>query len=298
MFTNVIVGVDGEQGGREAIALAKDLLSTGGELTVAHVHLGDPGFVRGSSVAFEDAERQRSLALLEAAREELGVEAGRLSVASSSVGRGLHELAERQNADLLVVGSCRRGLIGRVFVGDDTRAELNGAPCSIAVAPAGYANQPTVQREIGVGYDGSPESKRALTLARGLAGERGSKLSAFEAVSIPSRFFASGAGTLVEAIPDYVEQARAQIAVLGGVEPHAAYGIVAEELALYSASLDLLVVGSRSYGPLGRLVHGSTSQRLARTARCPLLVLTRGVPAGRTVNPAENGQESVAAATA
>ncbi|MDQ6730093.1 MAG: universal stress protein [Actinomycetota bacterium] len=297
MFTNVIAGVDGEQGGRDAIALARDLVSGGGELAVAHVHLGDPGFARGTRVALADAERERSLGLLEVARNELGAEAGRLSVASSSVGRGLHELAERQHADLLVVGSCRRGLIGRVFVGDDTRAELNGAPCAVAIAPADYANQPTVQREIGVGYDGSPESKRALALARELARERGSKLSAFKAVSIPARFFVSGAGTLVEAIPDYVEQARAEIAALGGVEPHAAYGIVAEELALYSASLDLLVVGSRSYGPLGRLIHGSTSQRLARTARCPLLVLTRGVPAGRTVNPAENGQESVAAGT-
>ena len=44
---------------------------------------------------------------------------------------------------------------------------------------------------------------------------------------------------------------------------------------MYSASLDLLIVGSRDYGPIGRLVHGSTSQQLARMARCPLLVLTR-----------------------
>ena len=40
-------------------------------------------------------------------------------------------------------------------------------------------------------------------------------------------------------------------------------------------SLDLLIVGSRGYGPIGRLIHGSTSQQLAHTARCPLLVLTR-----------------------
>jgi nucleotide-binding universal stress UspA family protein len=62
---------------------------------------------------------------------------------------------------------------------------------------------------------------------------------------------------------------------LGGVEPHAAYGQPAEELALYSASLDLLIVGAHGYGPVGRLIHGSTSQQLAHTARCPLLVLTR-----------------------
>jgi hypothetical protein len=38
-----------------------------------------------------------------------------------------------------------------------------------------------------------------------------------------------------------------------------------------------LVVGSRGYGPVGRLIHGSTSQQLARTARCPLLVLARSI---------------------
>src|SRR3954453_11132818 len=46
-------------------------------------------------------------------------------------------------------------------------------------------------------------------------------------------------------------------------------------LALYSSSLDLLIVGARGYGPVGRLIHGSTSQQLAHTARCPLLVLAR-----------------------
>lgn len=47
---------------------------------------------------------------------------------------------------------------------------------------------------------------------------------------------------------------RGRIAALGGVEPHAAYGQPAGELTMYSASLDLLIVGSRGYG-LGRLIH-------------------------------------------
>lgn len=297
MFINVMVGVDEQPGGRDAIALAKDLMVRGGELTLAHVHLGDPGFVRSSSVAFEEAERQRSLTLLEAVREEMDVEAHQIYVGSSSVGRGLHELAERQQADLLVVGSCRRGLIGRVFVGDDTREGLNGAPCAVAVAPAGYAHQPSLLQEIGVGYNRSPESQRALAVARELAAERGAKVSAFEAVAIPAYVFGSDAGAMAESIPSYVDQARDRIAALGAVEPHAAYGMVAEELALYSASLDLLVVGSRGYGPIGRLVHGSTSQKLARTARCPLLVLTREPRAQDASGPPANGREAIAAQT-
>jgi nucleotide-binding universal stress UspA family protein len=130
-------------------------------------------------------------------------------------------------------------------------------------------------REIGVGYDGSAQSQHALEIARALAARFQTNLSAFEAVSIPT-YYANGLAALDgSTIPDLVKGARADLAALGGVEPHAAYGIAAEELAVYSASLDLLVIGSRSYGPVGRLVHGSTAQRLAGTARCPLLVLTR-----------------------
>ena len=87
------------------------------------------------------------------------------------MGRGLHELCEVNGADLLVVGSSRRGLLGRVLIGDDTRAALNGAPCAIAIAPAGYSQQPVAMREIGVGYDGSPESEHAVAVARKVAAQ-------------------------------------------------------------------------------------------------------------------------------
>jgi nucleotide-binding universal stress UspA family protein len=187
-----------------------------------------------------------------------------------------------------VVGSTRRGLYGRARLTDDTRAALNGAPCAIAVAPAGYGSEPPpLMREIGVGYDGSPESERALGAARVLAAGTGAKLSAFEAVSLPAHFVAPDRVR----VNDIVRQARERIATMGNVEPHAAYGDPVEELTIYSASLDLLVVGSRGYGPLGRLLYGATAQHLARSARCPLLVLTRGartpplprVPAGSAV---------------
>jgi hypothetical protein len=48
MFKNLIVGVDERQGGRDAIALAKDLVADGGQVSLAYVHLGDPTPVRGS----------------------------------------------------------------------------------------------------------------------------------------------------------------------------------------------------------------------------------------------------------
>ena len=278
MFRKVVVGVDEHEGARDAIALAKNLLARNGELSLVHVLTHDGHGSRGAGAAYEALALQRTAEMLETAREDAGVEAHIRWRIAGSVGRGLHELCELIGADLLVVGSSRRGLIGRVLMRDDARAALNGAPCAIAIAPPNYSEEPVAMHEIGVGYDGSPESKHALELARGLSAETGAKLSAFEAVAMPVSGYVAGRQLLKDAVEAVLNEARETISKLGDVEGHATLGDPAEELSLYSASLDLLVVGSRGYGPIGRLIHGSTSQRLAHMARCPLLVLPRSAP--------------------
>jgi nucleotide-binding universal stress UspA family protein len=295
MFENVVVGVDEHQGGRDAIALAKHLAARYATVRLAHIYRPAPA--PGSSGLSDRAEHDRWHELLAASRKEADIEARLTCVPSSSAGRGLHQVAEVKRADLLVVGSSRRGLLGRVLLGDDTHAALNGAPCAVAIAPAGYAHKPAMMREIGVGYNGSPESEHALEFAARLASEHGAKLSAFEAVSLPTYLFAGGPAPVDLAIEDMVKDARERLAALDGIEPHAAYGHPAEELALYSASLDLLVIGSRGYGPIRRLVHGSTSHQLTRTARCPLLVLTRAARSADAARVSLDERENAGAGT-
>ena len=78
-----------------------------------------------------------------------------------------------------------------------------------------------------------------------------------------------------EIVEDDRLAAELRVAELEGVETTAVYGLPGEELAAFGARVDLLVVGSRNYGPLRRLVIGSTSHALARHARSALLVLPR-----------------------
>jgi nucleotide-binding universal stress UspA family protein len=279
-FRKVIVGVDEQQGGRDAVALAADLIAPDGSVLFVTVHVQDLLVGRSSSPDLTAVERSQAVrspapAVSGSAHEGAGQP---VRIDSTSVGRGLHEFAESERADLLVVGSCRRGLFGRVMVGSDTGDALNAAPCAVAIAPFGYAEHPAPVVEIGVAYNGSAESREALAVARALAAQHGARVSAFEAVAVPASLAFPGAGA-VSVLPELIDRARARITALGDVEPHAAYGMPAEELALYSASLSLLIVGSRGYGPFGRLVHGSTSRQLGRTARCALLVLTRRAPA-------------------
>ena len=275
MFEKVIIGIDGEDGGRDAIALAQALRSDDTELIFGHVYVGEPVAWRGSSAAFEAVLREDAAKLLQSARDESGVDATLGLHASPSIGRGLHEMAESLGADLLIVGSSRRGHLGRVRSADDTRRSLNGSPCPVAVAPAGYAQLQDGINKIGVAYDESPESEHALTFARQLASEHSATLAACEVVYFPARLYVGPAFPDRSSIEQTLSDIRRRIGQTEGVEVHALYGDPAEELSQFSGSVDLLVVGSRGYGPFGRLLYGSTARHLARTARCPLLVLTR-----------------------
>jgi nucleotide-binding universal stress UspA family protein len=60
-------------------------------------------------------------------------------------------------------------------------------------------------------------------------------------------------------------------------------GDAATQIAKASEHLDLLVLGSRGYGPLGAVLLGSVSSALVRTARCPVVVIPRSAtPQGRS----------------
>jgi len=275
MFTNVLVGIDGGPHGRDAAALASVLVARDGTITLVHVH---PGALRPSTAITPGLAREEqagSLELLDRERTELGVAAELASVLATSPGRGLHEEAERRHADLLVVGSCSHGLPGRVLLGSDARAAINGASCAVAVAAREFSKRSPVIDSIAIGYDGSPESEAALSAARELSAASGAKIIAMESVA-PQVYGPIGLGaTIVDNTEVLLEEAELRLDALAGVERRAVRGIAGEELAILSGQVDLIVVGSRGYGPVRRIVLGSTSNYLERHARCSLLVVPR-----------------------
>src|SRR5580704_10253619 len=101
MFREVIVGVDGGPAGRDAAAVARLLAEPHAHLALAHVHVLTP--VRGASGIYGPGENEQSERLLEGERAASGLDAELLTVTASSVGRGLHYLAEQRAADLLAV---------------------------------------------------------------------------------------------------------------------------------------------------------------------------------------------------
>jgi len=274
MFKNVLVGVDGRPTGRDAIALATRLLDADGKLTLAHVHNDVLSPLHAAAPGVIEQERKASHELLERERATAEVSADLISVAAFSPGGGLHEQAEQMHADLLVVGSSSRGAFGRIMLGDDTRAALNGAPCAVAIAERGYAEHPRPLAKIGVAYNDSPESVAALAKAHQVAQPTRASVHVLQVVPISS--YAYGGAVPVGAfVQEMLDDATKNLAELPDVEARAVSGLPGEELAGFGDQVDLLVVGSRGYGPLKRLVLGSTTMFLQRHGRSSLLVLPR-----------------------
>jgi nucleotide-binding universal stress UspA family protein len=274
MFDNVIIGADDAEAGRDALALTQQLAAPRGQVTLAYVQVGAPPPEPDSAALSLAVDRQPVLEALRSLRDESRLDARVIVVETVSVAAGLHELAVRHHADLLVIGASRRDLAERALVRDDTRAVLKNPPCPVAVAPLGYGRGSPALDRIGAAYDGTPESERAVALARELAARHSGRASAFEAVQEP--LYVHDAWDPQPEIDEHVAQARRRIATLGGIEARAeasADGDPVEALARYAESMDLLVLGSHASRPTDSPVAGSTAQRLADQAPCPLLVL-------------------------
>jgi len=156
VYDNIVIGVDGREGGSDAIALAKRLATPRACFTLAHVAARGPVSWWRHHMA-EERVFDGEASMLDAERQSAARPADIVCIGGVWPARGLHDLARERGADLIVVGCSRRALVGPVLLGDDARASLDGAPCAVAIAPRGYAHShpPLVGR--GVGYDTSPE---------------------------------------------------------------------------------------------------------------------------------------------
>jgi len=217
------------------------------------------------------------------------VDATAQPVQSTSPARGLHELAEEIGGDLIVVGSSKHGPVGQTILGNVGVALMHGSPCAVAVAPGGYADRSDRSvSTIVIGYDATPESQLALEGAYELARASGAPVKLVAVAEPPAVAYgkSGGANEAWEILKDAVEeqvQARLDEAVHTvpddiDVEPALVSGKAAEVLADAARPLgSILLLGSRAYGPLRRVLLGSVSRTLAGSAPAPLIVHPRGM---------------------
>jgi nucleotide-binding universal stress UspA family protein len=286
----IVIGFDGSDCGEDALALGLVLCrATGATPVVAAVYpeqypIG-VGRVDAEWVAYM---REHAEELLARARRVLGdgVAADYRAVSAASESRGLHELAEQEQAEVVVVGSTHRGPLGRTYPGSTGDRLLHGSAWPVAVAPRGLREDPPpALRTIAVAFLDTPEAHEALEFAAALARRGGARLRLLSVVPSRAEVFAPVVGRDAElafaarAREVFQEALDGALAGLGGrVEATGALleGDVVDALATVDRrDADLLVCGSRGYGPIRRVLLGGVSSRLLRRAACPLLVVPR-----------------------
>jgi nucleotide-binding universal stress UspA family protein len=264
-----VIGFDGSAESRDALELGARLARLEDARVVvvacfAHspTELGDEAFERrlteDSGPLFAEAERALE-----------GIDVSTLALGADSPAQALNDVAEAERAEAIVLGSTHRGAVGRIMPGSVGERLLDGAPCSVVVAPRGFARgEHFGLGVIGVAYDGSEESKIALDEGTRLAANLGGTLRLIQAErDETSRDDARRA----------LEREAASIGEGRNVETALVDGGAAAALADQGIELDLLVIGSRGYGPLRRTLLGGVSAEVMRTAPCPVWVTPRGV---------------------
>ena len=280
MFRRMILGVDGTPQSNDALALAKVLASNvgGASVVISHV-VPRPRPFDSRTREYVKLAQDHFRSVLEPAVAALsGLKTETHPIESGSPARGLHEIADEEGANLVVIGSTRRGPVGRVVIGSVGEVLLAGSPTAVAVAPHGFATAaPESIGVVGAGFNGAPEGRVALSAAAAFAAEIGAKL---QVIAVDEDFAHArhslkpahhNDSSLVEELDRALEEVGASDA-----ERLVLKGGAVQCLCEAGAETDLLVIGSRGYGPMHHAMVGSVSAHLMRSCPVPVLVMPRG----------------------
>ncbi len=285
-LARIAAAVDCHPEGRDAAVLAAAIAkATASELLLITIEnelaLALPGIDRRKT----PAERE---AILAQTRDELAFPATTAIHSDRSVPRGIERVARATARDAVCVGSSRNAEVGQVAIGRCTRQLLHELDCALAIAPRALAQRGKLDlRRIAVGYDGSPEAQAALVIGAQIAAGSGARLVVRGVVDDRMPPLGWQRARLDPLMTSWRELMDKEVARLRAQLEHAAATLAidaeldihqerpATSLLALSGEVDLLVIGSRRWGPLVRALPGGTGEALAHGARCSLLVVPR-----------------------
>ena len=291
-----VAGYDGSMASRAAVRFAKALRAGGDGQIVAATVYRDPHGLRAltsaeARAAMTAALRDEAAAVLEGLDDE---EVRKEPVPGDSPAEGLHRLAVGEQAQLVAVGVTHRSALGRLLVGGVGDRLLHGAPCPVAVVPDGWDGRPLAR--VGVAFDGRIESGVALRAGHELALRLGAELEVIGVYEPAALLWLTSPGPAppVWEVDDlhagFDQELRDAVVGLDLPTPprvRAVSGLPGPALVdATNQGIDLLVTGSRGYGPIGGVLLGSVSRYVADHAACPLIVVPREADGPGSAPPA------------
>jgi nucleotide-binding universal stress UspA family protein len=284
---HIIVATDESDAGRQAVRTGLDLASrAAARLTIMRAvsvpalptlvgvsGVTGPTDVDGGEVALQRLERWLQADVIPAGNKT-PVE---IRIAFGIPGIEISRFAERENADLLVLGRKRRSQAARLLLGDtaDAVVRRSRVPCLFVAPNTGSL------RQVLVALDGSERGLRVLTEASGFARSVGASLRVVTVEYVP----AGEPEQLGSALPvasssrlrDQVRPILARELTNGAAKTTVVVrrGPVVQQILTEVAASepDALAVGYHRGGPPGVIEAGSTARHLAHTAPCAVFTV-------------------------
>jgi nucleotide-binding universal stress UspA family protein len=215
-MTKLLVSYDGTDADRDALELGRLLARAGASLELAyvrHAHEAESGRER---LAENEAE-----ALLQAGASAVGLrEVPTHVVLSASTSEGLRSLALDLQAEVIVFGSEYRTARSHVDPQASARRLIDGGPLAVALAPAGFAEQPIpkVETIVAITEDGdtaASETAETLSARFGAAVARHPNREAADLLVVASKPGVGVGRVTISAAAEYViELATCPVIVL------------------------------------------------------------------------------------
>lgn len=219
-------------------------------------------------------------------RERDGAEGLRLHTArirAISAAPGIVSYAQEQEVDLIVMGTHGRRGVRRFLLGSVTEEVIRTAHCPILTIRGRSAGEVEPIRRILVPFDFSDEARSSLREAESLAETHGAKVDLLHVVAPP---IAPGAlagvplptapnDELLKQMQKSLRELAAESPMKAQIETHVLEGSPAWEICdlAQKADCDLIIQGSHGLSGMTRLLLGSVSEKVARLAGCPVLIL-------------------------
>jgi nucleotide-binding universal stress UspA family protein len=301
---NILIGIDGSDGGFEAVRQAARLAGAGDQLTLYY----SPPEVRlrsGSQLDPQLLQRSRAAmaeVVFEAARGRLPepLRAGVRTITGEQPPRtGLLQAAEDLKADLVAVGARGIGPIERLLLGSVSQAVVNACHVPVLVARRGGSDEASPwPRQVLVACecsDADAQIGAALSKLHWPPEARGRSITVIESMyagEVPNWLEVRTRSPEVEAMSQaWVREHEADKRLAHDKllafcrtlppafqhEPIVAEGHPAEQIlaAIARQSADLVVLGARPQGTVSKWVLGSTSEKVLHQSPCSVLVVRR-----------------------
>lgn len=257
--------------------------SHGAELHVLYVHVllqdvygwtGYPGLAEFEKDVEEEVARTVKANASKIPRPE-GVRIVEATERDASAAPAILRYAAEHAIDLIVVGTHQRRGVPRLFMGSVAAEVVRAAPLPVLVVAPGHGVASTPEC-IFAAVDFSDPSLAALRCAAELAQAQGAQLivaHVVDSMALPpyfdAEFFEAGRDQAWDSLGDFVNQAQLPVKP----ELVVSVGRVHERLVELAAehAADLMVMGSLGLTGLDRLLLGSVTERVLRSAPCPVL---------------------------